>query len=592
MGVIYYNLMILLLLFSFVSGIATIAAPCIWPILPIILSSSVLGTDHKRPLGITLGIMLSFGFFTLVISALVKFLHINPDILRLFAVIVIATLGVAMIFPSFNTFIEVLVSKLTGIWIGNGRPSEDAKKSGFFPGFVTGISLGIVWSPCAGPILAAIATLASTGMVTYDLVAITIAYVAGIGVPLFLFAYGGQKLASKARFISRHGLRIQQIFGVITILTALAIYTNYDKVIQVKLLGYFPSYTNLITNLESNSAVSKQLQILKGDKNTTPKFQMNNSSSLLNLGQAPEFAGISNWLNTQNPLTLESLRGKVILVDFWTYTCINCIRTLPHVTSWYEKYKDQGFVVIGIHTPEFEFEKNTQNVQNAISQYNIHYPVAQDNNYSTWNAYNNQYWPAKYLIDAKGNVRRTHFGEGEYDKTEAAIQILLKEAGNKVSEDMIDMVDQTPKTRLSPETYLGADRMQYFYPGGNTGQVTKSFNLSQNIPQNSFSLGGNWTIGQKQAISGKNAVLEYNFEANKVFLVLRPGESKKASIKVYIDGKLVDEKSAGNDAKEGIVTIDTDRLYNLINLKGNPGKHLLKLEFQNDGIEAYAFTFG
>lgn len=264
--------MILLLLFAFISGIFTIAAPCIWPILPIILSSSVLGTGHKRPLGITLGIMLSFGIFTLAISSLVMFLHLDPNILRLFAVIVIATLGTALIFPQFNMFIEILVSKLTGIWIGKGRPSEYAKQSGFLPGFVTGLSLGLVWSPCAGPILASIATLASTGMVILDLILITVAYVCGIGVPLFLFAYGGQKLATRARFVATHSLKIQRVFGVIMILTALAIYTNYDKVIQAKLLAYFPQYAQFIVKLESNPEIAKQLQILKGEQNKTPKF--------------------------------------------------------------------------------------------------------------------------------------------------------------------------------------------------------------------------------------------------------------------------------------------------------------------------------
>jgi thiol-disulfide isomerase/thioredoxin len=280
------------------------------------------------------------------------------------------------------------------------------------------------------------------------------------------------------------------------------------------------------------------------------------------------------------------------LVDFWTYTCINCIRTLPHVTSWYDKYKDKGFVVIGVHTPEFAFEHDTSNVLNAIKQYNIHYPVAQDNNYETWNNYNNQYWPAEYLIDANGNIRRTHFGEGEYDKTEEAIQALLKEAGKNVSSKLDTMPDQTPATQLSPETYLNSERMQYYYPDGNTGNVSKSFNLSADLPVNTFSLGGQWSINSDSATSGQNSILVYHFYANKVFLVLNPANGQKGNIKVFLDDKLVDNSNSGQDVNAGTVKIDTDRLYNFIDLKGNVGDHILRLEFQTPGTQVFAFTFG
>jgi thiol-disulfide isomerase/thioredoxin len=286
------------------------------------------------------------------------------------------------------------------------------------------------------------------------------------------------------------------------------------------------------------------------------------------------------------------LKGKVVLVDFWTYTCINCIRTLPHVTSWYDKYKDKGFVVIGVHTPEFQFEHDMGNVQNAIKMYNIHYPVPQDNNYAIWNNYNNQYWPAEYLIDANGNIRRTHFGEGEYDQTEMAIQALLKEKGAKITSSLDKMPDQTPTMQLSPETYLGSNRMEYYFPDQNTGVVNKNFILSDNLSQNTFSLGGNWNITSDNAITGVGAELNYNFSADKVYLVLRPGSAKNAKVRVFLDGKVVDSSNMGADVQNGVVTIDTDRLYNLIDLKGNGGSHILKIEFEDSGIEAFAFTFG
>lgn len=585
--------MIILLFFAFVSGFITILAPCIWPLLPIILSSSLNGGKAKS-LGITLGIMASFSIFILSISYLVSLFGLDPNIIRLFAVIVLVIMGLSMIVPAFSRILEGMLSRLSG------RFGQSQTRSGFGGGFLTGCSLGVVWTPCTGPILATIATLAATTNLNLGIIFVTIIYVIGLGIPLFFFSYGGGKLIAKTRFVSGFTGRIQQIFGAVILLTALAIYTNYDKVLQVKLLDSFPSYTQFLIGLESNPEVKKQLDILKGKKEDIANMigkpfnpmATKEEGAIFNANYpAPEFIGITKWLNVDSPLTLQNLRGKVVLVDFWTYTCINCIRTLPFVTSWYEKYKDKGFVVVGIHTPEFEFEKKTENVLQAIKQYNIHYPVPQDNNYATWNAYNNQYWPAEYLIDAKGNVRKTHFGEGEYDETEMAIQALLKEAGQQVNSSLESAPDQTPKTRLSPETYLGSSRMQFFYPNGSLGNGKKVFELSKNIPQNYFSFGGEWTIDSENAISGNNAVLEYNFIASKVFLVLRRPASGAGLVKVFMDGKLVDVFPSGADVKEGVVTVDQDRLYNLIQLK-NAENHLLRLEFLTPGIEAFAFTFG
>ena len=537
--------------------------------------------------------MVSFAFFTLALSYLVRIFHLDPNILRLVAVVVIAFLGLSLIIPAFSTFLEVLISRLTGLF-GNRNANQN---SGFAGGFITGLTLGIVWSPCAGPILAAIAALSATGQVSIFVVLITISYVIGVGIPLFIFAYGGQQIVTRTRFVSSKLGYIQKVFGVIMILTALAIYTNYDKYLQTTLLNAFPALSGFTTSFETNKQVRDQLNILKGTNQSTPQIQnMLDTSGLFNTNsQAPDFVGVTKWLNlpegAQTP-SIQNLKGKVVLVDFWTYTCINCIRTLPHVTSWYDKYHDKGFVVIGVHTPEFQFEYDTANVQNAIKMYNIHYPVAQDNNYKTWNNYNNEYWPAEYLIDAAGNVRRTHFGEGEYDETEKAIQTLLKEAGATVSSKLDSMPDQTPHTQISPETYLNSKRMQYFYPTGNTGDTSQTFTLSKNIPQDTFSLGGDWVINSENATAGENAVLEYHFSASKVFLVLRPGNSASNSkVKVILDGKVVDSTNSGTDVKDGVVTVDLDRLYNVIDLHGNTENHVLRLELPN-GVEAFAFTFG
>ena len=578
----------LLLLFAFLSGLVTIFAPCIWPLLPIILSASTSG-GHKKPLGITVGIISSFALITLTISYIVSIIPFNPDALRYFAVVIIGFLGLSLVIPALSQKLEGAVSRLSGKVGMVSKPGQN----GFWSGFVTGAALGIVWTPCAGPILATIATLAATQAVNFQIVLVTIVYVIGVGIPLFIFATVGSALFNRSRVLSKYTGQIQQVFGVIMILTAVAIATNYDKVLQVKLLDAFPSYGKFLNDFENNDAVQEQLDELKGQESIKTIGSDITGEEVFNADTpARDFVGINNWLNSE-PLTMEQLKGKVVLVDFWTYTCINCIRTLPYVTSWYEKYKDQGFVVVGVHTPEFEFEKDTKNVQDAINQYEITYPVAQDNDYATWRNYSNRYWPAHYLVDAEGTIRRVHFGEGEYEETERAIQLLLEEAGQKVSSDL--EADKKTLTRYerSPETYLGSDRMQYYFPSQSLKRGTDTYTMPAEVPTNQFSLGGSWTINREEAISGKNATLKYHFTGNKVHLVIRPGEAGAgAKIAVKLDGKVIDAQLAGDDVKDGIITIDTDRLYNIVDLRDNPGDHVLELEFQTPGIEAFAFTFG
>ena len=581
--------MAILIAFAFGSGLITILAPCIWPLLPVVLSSSSIGGKWK-PFGVTLGIMTSFTIFTLSISYLVRLLHFDPDILRLFAVVVIGVLGLSLAVPRLARVLEGAVARAAGLF---GPPAR-GNKSGFTGGFLTGASLGAVWSPCAGPILATIATLAATQHVNLEVVGVTVAYVVGIGIPLFLFATLGKRIFSGNRRIARYTPRIQQAFGVIMIVTALGIYTNYDKVVEARLLDVIPSYSSFINQFEGR--VQTQLTDLKGGPasvqapgSTTPQPVL--ASNLPDLGAASDFAGGTHWLNAPQPLTLGDLRGKVVLVDFWTYSCINCIRTLPHVTGWYDKYKDEGFVVIGVHTPEFEFEKKTANVQNAISQFKIHYPVVQDNDFAIWNAYNNNYWPAKYLIDAKGHVRMTHFGEGEYDATEMNIKALLAEAGQKVDQGLVNAADSTPQSITTPETYLGLERMARFAMKAGAHGGRQLFTPKATIPQNNWSYEGWWDVESQYGQAEKGSALDLNFNASRVFLVLTPKQAGDP-IKVLLDGKVIDNEVAGADVKDGVLTLDKDRLYDLVDLKGNQGNHLLRLEFESDGVQAYAFTFG
>lgn len=499
-------------------------------------------------------------FFTLTISYLVRIFRFDPNTLRLFAVFIIGFLGLTLIIPRLTKILEGYLSLLSGMM---GK-QLNVKREGFLGGYITGFFLGLVWSPCAGPILATIATLAATTSVNFQVIMVTFSYVVGLGIPLFFFSFGSSVFFQKTRVLSPYTGQIQKAFGLIMILTAIAIYTNYDKILQVKLLDAIPSYSNFLYRLEGNDELQRQLSLLKNKKEEMkkemPKINVSNGN-LPNLGPAPEFIGITKWLNLptgRESTTMRELHGKVVLIDFWTYTCINCVRTLPHVTGWYEKYKNKGLVVVGVHTPEFEFEKNTQNVLNAIKQHKINYPVAQDNDYATWNAYNNHYWPAKYLIDTRGNIRFIHFGEGQYEETEIVIKKLLNEAGKQVDDKTLNMGDQTPKISLTPETYLGTKRRE----------------------GDRFKLEGNWDEEEEYISSHKGSSLELRFFSSRVFLVMTP-QTKKDTVRIYLDGKLVKT-----------LVLDVPRLYDLIDLHGKYGGHILRLEFETDGTKIFALTFG
>jgi cytochrome c biogenesis protein CcdA/thiol-disulfide isomerase/thioredoxin len=580
--------MIILYGVAFISGLFTILAPCIWPLLPIVLADVTQSKSKRRPLGITVGVAISFAFFTLAISALESSLGFSPNILRKFAVVVLLVIGISMVVPALSRRMEASISSLSGRFGGMGRN----QRSDFSGGFITGLALGVVWTPCSGPILASVATLAATNKVSLQVVIVTLFYVAGVSIPLFGFAVGGQKLLAKSRRLSKHTGRIQIASGVIMIITAVGIYTNYDKTIEAKLLNAIPSYSNALTKIESGSGVTKALSKLKGTK-SIPSSISGNQSGLFNANQtAPEIRGITKWLNTSGPQTLASLKGKVVLIDFWTYSCINCLRTLPHVEAWYNKYHSNGFEVIGVSTPEFAFEKDPNNVASAIKRYGIPYPVALDNNYGTWNAYNNQYWPAEYLIDATGKIRRTEFGEGNYAESEQAIRTLLSSTGQKITVAPSDLPDTTPQTQLTPETYFGSNRAQFGYPTPNYADGSYTIPTQKSVPLDQFALGGKWLVQPEYVQATKGATLTEHFDASKVYMILNPKVGATNRVSVTFNGKPLTGALAGSDVVNGIITLDSDRLYNIFNSGATNSNGTLQFTFLNDGIQAFTFTFG
>ena len=571
--------MLILIAFAFLAGIITILSPCILPILPIVLSGSF--GSKRKPLGIVVGFALSFTLFTLFLSVLVKTTGISADALRSISIIIILIFGISLILPKFQVFMERLFSRLSG------KLAVSGNHEGFHGGVFIGLSLGLVWTPCVGPIIASVITLAATSSVNFAAFFITLSYALGTAIPMLAIMIGGRGLLQKIPWLLPNTAKIQKVFGILMILTAMVIFFNIDRRFQVFILDKFPSYGAGLTKIEENSAVKNSLSKIFKDKSGNSSGQ---STTLGNYGPAPEIIPGGEWINSK-PLQISSLRGKVVLVDFWTYTCINCIRTLPFLKDWNEKYKDKGLVIIGVHSPEFEFEKNVNNLRKAISDYEIIYPVVQDNDFSTWNVYSNQYWPAKYLIDKNGEIRYFHFGEGEYDNTEKIIQELLKDAGNDVSNQINNKEQEIKYSELSHESYLGSLRMNYLHPNGKSSNGEQSFILERNIPKNKFSLGGKWNVSDEHSTSTPNSTLEYNFNASKVFLVMRSNNKTPKEIKVYIDGKLIPENQSGVDIKNGIVTVNSDRLYGLVNLN-EIENHTLRLEFQDEGVEVFAFTFG
>ncbi|MGE5221840.1 MAG: cytochrome c biogenesis protein DipZ, partial [Omnitrophica WOR_2 bacterium] len=535
--------MVILLFFAALSGLITVLSPCILPVLPIVLSSTLTG-GKRRPLGVIAGLIISFSLFTLLIARIVALIGLSANTLRLIAVVVIGLLGMALVLPFLNTRIEALLSRLPGL-----IHQKETQGSGFGSGFLVGASLGLIWAPCAGPILAAVTALAATQTVTLGAGLVIIAYALGAGIPLLAIAYGGRSLIRRVPFLVQNTQRLQRLFGAVMVLTAALIAFNADTLVTAWATSLVPSgWSAQLNGFESSSLVNQQISRLRQAAPTPTAILPSTGqnawvpdavpSSLPDQGSAPDFAGIDHWINSP-PLTMQSLRGKVVLVDFWTYSCINCIRTLPYITSWYSKYKDQGFVVVGVHSPEFAFEHDTKNVEQAVRRFNISYPVAQDNNYQTWQAFQNEYWPAEYLIDANGHLRRSHFGEGNYDQTEQDIQALLAEAGHPANKSLTQGSAVPFSDMQTPETYIGTDRQQNFAsPEAVASGVEASYSLPKALPWNNFAVAGAWNFQPEYAqAAGARTQIELHFAASDVYLVMSSDRPVQASVKLVSPGK-------------------------------------------------------
>ncbi|MGV9001351.1 MAG: cytochrome c biogenesis protein DipZ [Candidatus Saccharimonadaceae bacterium] len=568
-----------LLFASFFAGVLTSLAPCILPLLPVIIGSSIVkGSSSKiyrlKPYIIALSLAISVVLFTLLLKVSSLLIGIDPQIWLYVSGGIVVVLGINLLFPTLWVYIN--------LWLGFEKSSNEflakaSKQSGMWGAIITGAALGPVFSSCS-PVYALILATVLPVNLALGLVYMS-AYALGLGLALLAIALAGRKLTSKLGWALNPNGTFRRVMGVLLIIVGLMIITGYDKRFQVWAATYLPAN---VTNLEESLLPTN-------NQHTTGASASNKTKFNINPYDAPEITGISDWLNT-DPLTLSGLKGKVVLIDFWTYSCINCQRTQPYLNSWYDKYEKDGLVIIGVHAPEFSFEKVKSNVAKAIQDEQIKYPVALDNDFATWKAYDNSYWPAKYLIDKDGQVRYTQFGEGQYSETESAIQTLLKESGKTVNTS-ISKDENTGRadSGQTPETYLGYGRAERF---ANTGQSiadkTVNYLLVNNPKEDTWSLGGEWQMGQESTKSMANDTkLRLNFSARNVYLVM--DGPKGSSIDVSVDGMV---SPGGVDVNtKNQVLIDGPRLYQIVGGANFMHNKQVTLTFP-PSVTVNAFTFG
>jgi cytochrome c biogenesis protein CcdA/thiol-disulfide isomerase/thioredoxin len=536
---------------GFLAGLITALSPCVLPVLPILLAGGASG-GRRRPYEIVAGLVASFTVFTLAAATLLDALGLPQDFLRDLAIALLLVLAATLLVPRLGHLLERPFAFLTRRRFGDAGG-----------GLLLGASLGLVFVPCAGPVLAVVSVLVAREDVSLRLVLLTLAYALGAALPMLAIAIGGRRVGTSLRSRTR---LLRPALGAVVAVTALAIARGADKRVQTTV----PGYTEYVQGrIERSTAAERELDRLVGGERASE------TSVVGDYGQAPEFAGVARWLNTPGgrPLTMRGLRGKVVLIDFWTYSCVNCLRTLPYLRAWHRAYRDDGLVLVGVHSPEFAFEHVESNVREATGDLDVVWPVALDNDFDTWNAWRNRYWPSKYLVDRQGRVRYAHFGEGEYAETEHVIQQLLGEADSRVVAETI--AGERAGRGVTYETYLGWRRINLVAGDQILADGAKTYRIADRVPRDHVSYGGYWRIEAERAVAGPGALLRLRFRARDVHLVL----SGQGSVEVLLDGR-----------RRRTVEVRGDRLYTLFRLP-ETREGLLELR-PAPGVAAYAFTFG
>ena len=589
-----------LLILAYLGGVLTIVSPCILPVLPFVFART--GQPFvKSGLPLLAGMALTFALVATLAAVGGGWVVQLNQFGRWLALVFVALFGLTLLLPQ-------LAERLTRPLVAAGSRLSEAAGADARPrpgaSLLIGVATGLLWAPCAGPILGLLLTGAALQGASIQTTLLLLAYAAGAATSLAVaLLLGGKVFVAMKRSIGagewvRRGLGAAMLAGVAAI--ALGLDTG--------ILAQFSSASTggieqaLVEKLaDKSSRNSGAMMAQNPDTSSAMKVAEKTPGTLPVEGQLPPLDGAVQWLNSP-PLDAQALKGKVVLVDFWTYSCINCLRSLPYVKAWADKYRDQGLVVIGVHAPEFAFERNVDNVTKAMKDLGIHYPVAIDNEFKIWRAFNNEYWPAHYFADAQGRIRYHHFGEGEYAESERVIQQLLREAGaSKVVDGLIeakaDGVQMAPDNNdvQSPETYVGYQRAEHFVP--ETSLVPDKVSTYQPAAQlalNDWSLGGQWKVGPEQATASASASrIVYRFHARDLHLVLGPGaDGKPVRFKVLIDGKAPESDHGMDVAPDGSGTVTEQRLYQLVRQSGGVQDRTFSIEFLDPGASAYAFTFG
>ncbi|WP_019200456.1 cytochrome c biogenesis protein CcdA [Tsukamurella sp. 1534] len=560
-----------LLLVGVVGGILAGVSPCVLPVLPVVLvggAGAAQGGERApskaRPVAIVAGLVLSFSLFTLFGSLLLSLLHLPADLIRWVGIAALLLLGLAMLFPPLERLLERPFARLP-------QRVPGGRSDGAGGGFLLGVALGAVYVPCAGPVLATIAVAGATDRIGPRTLLLTAAFAIGTAIPLLVVALAGRGLADRVKALQHRQRGIRVAGGVVVIALAVALALNVTDVIQRRI----PDYTQAVGG-KLGAAVAPAVAGT-GSLQRCQQDAFTGGTALADCGKAPEIAGITAWLGDRTePRTLDAMRGKVVLIDFWAYSCINCQRELPHVEAWWKNYRDSGFEVIGVHTPEYAFERDTGNIESGIAKLGLTFPVAVDNDHGTWNAYRNVAWPAGYLIDATGTVRLVTLGEGKYDKTEESIRSLLLAARPGAHlPSATDLPDTTPRTvGQTPETYLGAARQQNF-AGDGYEPGTRTFTPPPTLDQHRFALSGTWTVGPDDIRAGDGARVTLAYHARRVYLnvagtgtltVTEDGATRTVPVSGPPDIRTVVD---GAEARSGNVTVAL-----------------------SPGLTAYSFTFG
>ncbi|HEX4033001.1 MAG TPA: cytochrome c biogenesis protein CcdA [Solirubrobacteraceae bacterium] len=567
--------MLLLMFFAVVVGAGTAVSPCVLPVLPAVLSASGSG-GRRRPLGIVLGLTTTFAVTIVGLANVISGIGLGDNVLRDIATAVLAVFGVALLVPQLGAIVERPLAAFS-------RLGPRTRGDGFGSGLLVGAALGFVYTPCAGPILAAVITVsAASGRA----VAVGLAYAAGTGLMLLALALGGRRILERLRRSGRT-IAIQRTLGVVLVATAIVLATMLDVKLDEWIAEHIPN-VNITAFVDNSHAVSTRLNDVRTKKpRFVPLAQNANlpgveQPMLYDYAKAPNFVGTERWFNTPGgrPLTIAGLHGHVVLIDFWTYTCINCIRTLPYLEAWDRRYRSKGLTIVGVEAPEFPFERDAGNVLNAIHQFGIHYPVVQDNNLDTWDVWGNEAWPTDYLIDATGEVRYVAIGEGDYSTTEDAIRELLAQAGARNLGGAADARGViVPSMLATPETYLGTARASGWQPG-----TPKSGSHIYTLPAgslflNSFAYSGTWKIASQQALALANAQIHAEVQAKNVYIVLSPPARGTGHVAVTVDGKATKT-----------ISVTQQRLYTVASFASD-SRHLIGLKF-SAGTSGYSFTFG